>query len=244
MDCFRKSPVQDQFYIFEDRVQVAELLAGKLSQYSSNHPLVLGISRDSVPIAKVIANSLDGDLDIALIHNIQVTEDSPFDLRSVTEFGTLLQSKDLKSFKIDQSSLDHLSELESVKIKVDRRTYTPTRSALSPTQRTVILVDDGLSDDIYLFAIVRAIRMQNPSKIIVASPIASTSVQLILKKEIDALVLLNSEDEPFRNQRLYHEAYKICDNDLISLFGEDIRVKEREKSERIIHDLEVVSRKF
>jgi predicted phosphoribosyltransferase len=47
---------------FHDRAQAAHLLAKRLAGYRGQRPLVLGIPRGAVPMAKIIAEALDGEL--------------------------------------------------------------------------------------------------------------------------------------------------------------------------------------
>jgi predicted phosphoribosyltransferase len=51
---------------FRNRRHAGHLLARKLGVYKNKHPLVLGIPRGAVPMAKVIADALGGDLDVVL----------------------------------------------------------------------------------------------------------------------------------------------------------------------------------
>ena len=55
---------------FQSREQAAHLLAGKLVKYQGKNPLVLGIPRGAVPMAKVIADALNGELDVVLAHKL------------------------------------------------------------------------------------------------------------------------------------------------------------------------------
>ncbi|HEU4640738.1 MAG TPA: phosphoribosyltransferase, partial [Candidatus Binatia bacterium] len=56
--------------VFRNRRHAGRLLARKLSVYKDKHPLVLGIPRGAVPMARVIANALGGDLDVVLVHKL------------------------------------------------------------------------------------------------------------------------------------------------------------------------------
>ena len=53
--------------IFADRSDAARHLAAALSTYRAAHPLVLAIPRGGVPIGRVLADALGGELDIVLV---------------------------------------------------------------------------------------------------------------------------------------------------------------------------------
>ena len=50
--------------IFADRIAAAEKLAKVLAEYHDKNPLVLAIPRGAVPMAKVIAEQLNGGMDV------------------------------------------------------------------------------------------------------------------------------------------------------------------------------------
>lgn len=45
-------------------------MAERLVQYKGQDPLVLGIPRGAVPMAKIIAEALDGEIDVALVRKL------------------------------------------------------------------------------------------------------------------------------------------------------------------------------
>lgn len=56
--------------IFDDRVEAGELLARALTKWRESHPLVVAIPRGAVPMARIIAERLDGDLDVVLTRKL------------------------------------------------------------------------------------------------------------------------------------------------------------------------------
>ena len=55
---------------FRNREHAAQLLVEKLIEYRGKNLLGLGIPRGAVPMAKVIAEALGGDLDVVLVHKL------------------------------------------------------------------------------------------------------------------------------------------------------------------------------
>jgi hypothetical protein len=62
----KQADINRQMRLFRNRRHAGHLLARKLGVYKNKHPLVLGIPRGAVPMAKVIADALGGDLDVVL----------------------------------------------------------------------------------------------------------------------------------------------------------------------------------
>jgi ribosomal protein L32 len=55
---------------FADREEAGRLLAKALERYRGTNPLVLAIPRGAVPMARLIANALDGELDVVMVRKL------------------------------------------------------------------------------------------------------------------------------------------------------------------------------
>jgi predicted phosphoribosyltransferase len=95
-------PLWPSFVTFSNRTQAAELVAEKLRHYRGKYPLILGIPRGSVPMAKVIADKLEGDLDVVLVHKIGAPDNPEFAIGSVSEFGTIYRSEGVEFYEIPE----------------------------------------------------------------------------------------------------------------------------------------------
>ena len=56
--------------MFIDRMDAARRLADALSAYRGENPLVLAIPRGAVPMAKLIATELGGEVDVVLVRKL------------------------------------------------------------------------------------------------------------------------------------------------------------------------------
>ena len=59
--------------VFENRIEAAKQLVEALSEYRFKRPLILAIPRGAVPMARVIADELNGELDVGLVRNLRAT---------------------------------------------------------------------------------------------------------------------------------------------------------------------------
>ena len=57
--------------MFVDRIDAAQRLAKALAPYRGQNPLVLAIPRGAVPMGKVIALALGGELDVVLVKKLR-----------------------------------------------------------------------------------------------------------------------------------------------------------------------------
>jgi len=80
--------------IFEDRNDAAEKLADRLVYLSGERPLVLAIPRGAVPMGRVIADRLGGDLDVVLVRKLRSPFNREFAIGAIDETGGFELSAD------------------------------------------------------------------------------------------------------------------------------------------------------
>ena len=78
---------------FRNREHAAELLIQRLrTSYKNKNPLVLGVPRGAVPMAKMIANALGGELDVVLVHKLTLPEQPELAIGAIDEQGNAFVS--------------------------------------------------------------------------------------------------------------------------------------------------------
>ena len=73
---------------FRDRTDAGQQLAQALSSLRGQHPLILAIPRGGVPIGRIIADRLDGELDIVLVRKIGAPLHPELAIGAVVDGGT------------------------------------------------------------------------------------------------------------------------------------------------------------
>ena len=187
---------------FRDRTQAAELLARKLDAYRDTRPLVLGIPRGSVPMARIVAEKLDGQLDIVLVHKIGAPGNPEYAIGSVSEFGDIYAGPEMERWQLDPLAWDEIGRLRK-----RRAAYRPWSVPVSPTGRNVIIVDDGIATGHTALAAIRAIRSQNPARLVLATPVAAPLAASNLRAEVDELVILQ-EPADFHSVGQFYENFE------------------------------------
>jgi predicted phosphoribosyltransferase len=80
--------------IFEDRAQAAEELADRLAYLKGTRPLVLAIPRGAVPMGRIIADRLAGELDVVLVRKLRSPFNPEFAIGAIDEAGDFELSAD------------------------------------------------------------------------------------------------------------------------------------------------------
>jgi predicted phosphoribosyltransferase len=157
---------------FRDREDVAWQLAERLAPYLGQGSLVLGLPRGGVPMAAVIAERLDADLDVMLVHKLRAAFQPELALGSIDEAGHVYLTPFADELGVDERELGDEAQFQLGALRNRRARYTSGAPRASMTDRTVILVDDGLATGSTAIAAVRSARAQGAARVVVAAGVA------------------------------------------------------------------------
>lgn len=73
--------------LFANRLDAAERLSQALRSWKGHHPLILAIPRGALEIGRVLADRLDGELDVVLVRKLRAPASPEFAIGSVDEGG-------------------------------------------------------------------------------------------------------------------------------------------------------------
>lgn len=175
---------------FRNRLEAAEQLARQLVRYRGQKPLVLGIPRGAVPMARVIADALDGDLDVVLVHKLGAPDQPEYAIGSVSEAGHVYVSDLARRFGISREHIDLEVRTQLRELRRRRALYTPLGPPLSPKDRVAIVVDDGVATGWTMIAALRAVRAMGPKRLIAALAVAPAEAIERMQKEADEVCCL------------------------------------------------------
>ncbi|HXG20182.1 MAG TPA: phosphoribosyltransferase family protein [Methylomirabilota bacterium] len=205
---------------FRNREHAAHLLAEKLSAYRGQHPLVLGIPRGAVPMAKIIAEALDGDLDVVLVHKLGAPGNPEFAIGSVDERGQVYLSDAVRELEISDRYIEQEKHAQLQTLHKRRAQYTPVRPPLDPAGRLVIVVDNGIATGASMIAALRAVRAQQPKKLIAAVAVAPPETVARIRAEADEVVCLSTPDYFYAVGQFFEDFSQVTDEQAIAMLRE------------------------
>jgi putative phosphoribosyl transferase len=172
---------------FRDRTDAAARLAAELVAYHGQRPLVLAVPRGGVPLGRVLADTLGGDLDVVLVHKIGAPHQPELAIGAVDEHGHVVLDPLAGALGISAREIEATAAHETAALRA-RRAALGTRPPADPAGRVVIIVDDGIATGATVRAAIRTVRTAKPARVIVATPVAPPDTVASLSAEADAVV--------------------------------------------------------
>lgn len=158
---------------FADRTDAARLLAQRMASRRGSHPLILAIPRGALPIGRMLADALQGELDVVLVRKLGAPFNEEFAVGAIDEAGNVQVSPYAEAAGADETYLQGEAARQLARIREQRRLYGEGRAAVDPRGRTVIVVDDGLATGATMAVALAWVRKQAPAHLICAVPVAS-----------------------------------------------------------------------
>lgn len=202
--------------MFKNRADAAEQLAQRLRHLKGEHPLVLAIPRGAVPMAKLIADALDGELDTVLVRKLGAPGNPEYAVGAVSEDGTVELSEHGRRL----CSKDYIEREVDAQLRVlreRRRCYTPVRPPINPTGRVVIVVDDGSATGATMIAALQTLRQREPRQLIAALGVAPPDTLRRIEAEADAVVCLAAPSAFYAVGQHFSDFRQVSDEEVVEL---------------------------
>lgn len=183
---------------FKNREEAGRRLVEQLVHYR-DHPaaLILALPRGGVAVGYQLSLGLHLPLDLFITRKLTSPDNPEFALGAVAETGTIyLNPEAMAAFRLSQAEVEELVKLQQQEIARRQALYRQGRRLPALTDRTVILVDDGIATGSTYFASVDAIRHLKPRRLIGAIPVGPEETIRVARTRVDELVVL-ATPEPF-----------------------------------------------
>jgi predicted phosphoribosyltransferase len=202
--------------MFLDRLDAAKQLAARLHAYRGQRPLVLGIPRGAVPMAMLIAEEPNGQLDVVLVRKLRAPGNPEFAVGAIEESGWAFVAPHAREAGADEAYLDREKQAQMETIRRRRAQYTAHRARIEPAGRIVIVVDDGLATGSTMIAALHALRGQKASKLVCAVPVAPPDTVERVAQHADETICLETPLEFYAVGQFYRDFPQVEDEVVIA----------------------------
>lgn len=200
--------------IFETREAAAYLLAKSLREYQGRNPLILALPRGAVPMAKILATELKGEMGLVLTRKISIPNYEEYAIGAVSESGLVYRNPDAASLRIPEEVFQAAKVRQQNVIAKRRKEYRLDELRQSIKDRIVILVDDGIATGSTMFAAIEEVKAQEPAMLIVAAAVAPPTTAHEIRQKVDDLVLLDEPEDFYAVGQFFADFRQVSDDEV------------------------------
>ncbi len=204
---------------FRDREDAARQLAVALARYRGTHPVVLGIPRGAVPMARIVADALGGDIDVVLVRKLGAPGNPEFAIGAVDESGSVMLNENARWVGADEAYVLQEAQAQLALIRERRARYRGGQPAQTLTGRTVIVLDDGLATGATMIAALQAVRTQQPTRLICAVPVAAPASLVEVSRYADEVICLAAPPAFRAVGQYFRDFASVTDEEVAQVLG-------------------------
>lgn len=205
---------------FKNREDAGKQLADTLStRYAGEDVVVYALPRGGVVLGKIIADKLRAPLDLIITRKIGHPDNPEYAVCAVTETGELL-CNEAEQRTLPEKWLFKEAQMEQTEAMRRRMVYLSDREHIAATNKTAIVVDDGVATGLTIRAALHDIRKEKPKALVVAVPVAPHDIVLSLKDEADTVVVLEDAHDYLGAVGAYYDDFpQVSDREVIALIA-------------------------
>jgi putative phosphoribosyl transferase len=203
---------------FQDRREAGRSLAAELTRRGIGHnAVVLALTRGGVPVGFAVADRLRLPLDIIVARKVGVPWQPELAMGAIAGITRILDEPMIQQLAIADEDVEAIVAREQAEMQRREELYRGAFPALEITDRTAIVVDDGLATGSTMIAAIRHARSLHPARVIVAVPVGSKQACQLLRKEADDVVCLATPEHFCAVGEWYRDFGQVDDTEVGSL---------------------------
>lgn len=185
--------LRNQIRVFNDRVHAGILLGIKLKEYHHDpNVYVLAIPAGGVPVAIQVTAKLEVPWDLVLTRKLHVPWNREAGFGAVAWDGSILVNEPLTtSLRLTRNEIRQCIAEERTVITARLKAFRGQRPFPDLTEKTVIIVDDGLASGFSMLTTIIALKKHAITELVVAVPTAPSSAIERIQSHVTKIVCLN-----------------------------------------------------
>lgn len=204
---------------FKNRQDAGDKLAAKLDKYRGQDCVVYALPRGGVVVGVEIAEYLSAPMDLVIPRKVGHPNWSEYAICAVSESGQIECNED-ETDSINPHWLKEAIKTEKAEAKRRRQVYLTGRRPIDVNGVTAIITDDGIATGLTMIVAIKEVATCNPSKIVVAIPVAPAEAIKKIKRLVDEVIVLD-DSEPYLGSvgAYYYDFQQTTDEEVIDLMS-------------------------
>lgn len=203
--------------MFQNRADAGHKLAKQLELYKEENLLILALPRGGVPIGYEVAKALQAPLDVFVVRKVGSPWNPEYGIGAVASGILVLDKSALQELGITPYEIQDIIRREQEEVNRRQRLYRKNEVFPTLTDKTVILLDDGIATGVTIRTAIQAIKQLTPKKLVLAVPVGPKESIITLKQEVDDLICLEMSTNFFSVGSYYVQFPQVSDEEVIKL---------------------------
>lgn len=199
---------------FRDRRDAGQWLAADLHAYAGRTDvIVLALPRGGVPVGYEVAATLGAPLDVFVVRKLGLPGHEELAMGALASGGVRVLDEELiRIARVSPAEVSRVTTAEQAELERRERRYRGDRPFPDLRGKTAILVDDGLATGSTMRAAVTALRIEGPTRVVVAVPVAAAETCDALRALADDVICAVTP-EPFHAVGLWYDDFSQTTDD-------------------------------
>jgi predicted phosphoribosyltransferase len=167
----------------------------------------MALPRGGVPVGFEVARALQAPLEVFVVRKLGVPGHEELAMGAIASGGIrVLNPRVIAGERIPPDLVEAVTRQQLEELHLRERAYRDDLPPVDVRGRIVILTDDGVATGSTMRAAIAALRAQDPARIVVAVPVATTQICQELGAEADEVICAHTP-EPFYAVGLWYDDF-------------------------------------
>ena len=201
---------------FLDRTDAGKALARLLRPYELDPDIVVvALPRGGVPLAYTVARTLHTPLSVCVVRKLGVPGHPDLAMGAIAPGEICVMNPAiLEQFRVSREVFDRVAEAEAAELRRLELTCRTDRQTICLTDRTVILVDDGVATGATMRAATAAMRQLGAERIVIATHVCTQALCRSLSSQADEIHCLRRPQAPTPISATYEQFPLVQDDEV------------------------------
>lgn len=204
--------------MFKNRRDAGKQLAKALEKYRDEDGVILAIPRGGAVVADEVASFLNYPLSLIIPRKIGAPGNPELAIGATAGDGQVVLNEEIiRALNVSEEYIKKATERENEEIKRREQSYLQGKALLDLEGKLVIVVDDGIATGSTAQASLVAVKSKNPSKTILAVPVAPPETIERLARIAEEVIVLEIPEYFYAVGQFYEVFDQTSDIEVIDI---------------------------